>query len=234
MAIKGVLFDKDGTLIEVNGTWIPLYKHMLATVFGHSETEILDLLARTGYDVGSNSVAAGSVMAGGTTREIAEIWWPDISPEERRKRVFHIDNVIGPQAKSFVKPLMNLSPIFDELHAMGLVLGVGTNDGEASGRAHMVHLGVEQYFKIIMGSDSVAIPKPSGHMVQRFAEVTGLAPHEIAMVGDNSHDMEEARHGGAVAIAVLSGNAAHADIAHLADHTLPSVADIPQLLRSLT
>ena len=53
------------------------------------------------------------------------------------------------------------------------------------------------------------------------------------MVGDNSHDMEEARHGGALAIAVLSGNAAHADIAHLADHTLASVAEIPALLKSL-
>ncbi len=233
MAIKGILFDKDGTLIEVNGTWVPLYKHMLATEFGHDEAEISELLARTGYLADINSVRAGSVMAGGTTREIAAIWWPELSDVERGNRVYHIDNVIGPQAKSFVKPLMDLRPVFDELHEMGMVLGVGTNDGEASGRAHMVHLGVDHYFKIILGSDSVAIPKPSGQMVARFSEVTGLAPHEIAMVGDNSHDMEEARQGGAMAIAVLSGNAAHEDIAHLADHTLQSVAEIPALLRSL-
>jgi phosphoglycolate phosphatase len=233
MAIKGILFDKDGTLIEVNGTWIPLYKAMLADVFGHAPDEITDLLSRTGYIAESNSIRAGSIMAGGTTREIASIWWPEISAEERRDRVYHIDNVIGPQAKTFVKPLMDLLPVFDELHQMGFVLGVGTNDSEASGRAHMIHLGVAQYFEIILGSDSVKVPKPSGQMVARFAEVTGLAPHEIAMVGDNSHDIEEARHGGAMAIAVLTGNAGHDDIAHLADHTLNSVADIPQLLRSL-
>jgi phosphoglycolate phosphatase len=233
MMIKGILFDKDGTLIEVNGTWIPLYKTMLADVFGHGPDEITELLSRTGYISESNSIRAGSIMAGGTTREIASIWWPEISAEERRDRVYHIDSVIGPQAKSFVKPLMDLTPVFDELHQMGFVLGVGTNDSEASGRAHMVHLGVEQYFEIILGSDSVDVPKPSGQMVARFAEVTGLAPHEIAMVGDNSHDMEEARHGGAMAIAVLTGNAGHGDIAHLADHTLKSVADIPRLLREL-
>jgi phosphoglycolate phosphatase len=234
MAIKGILFDKDGTLIEVNGTWIPLYKSMLSEVFGHQPDEITELLARTGYDAQTDSIRAGSIMAGGTTREIASIWWPEISSDERRDRVYHIDNVIGPQAKSFVKPLMDLSPIFDELHEMGFLLGVGTNDSEASGRAHMVHLGVEQYFEIILGSDSVAVPKPSGQMVARFAEVTGFAPHEIAMVGDNSHDMEEARQGGAMAIAVLSGNAGHGDIAHLADHTLNSVADIAHLLKSLS
>ncbi len=233
MAIKGILFDKDGTLIEVNGTWIPLYKSMLVDVFGHSADEVTDLLSRTGFIESTNAIRAGSVMAGGTTAEIAEIWWPEVSAGERRDRVYHIDNVIAPQAKSFVKPLMDLAHVFDELHEMGLVLGVGTNDGEASGRAHMLHLGVDHYFKIILGSDSVAVPKPSGHMIARFAEVTGLERHEIAMVGDNSHDMEEARLGGALAIAVLSGNAAHADIAHLADHTLASVAEIPALLKSL-
>jgi phosphoglycolate phosphatase len=234
MAIKGILFDKDGTLIEVNGTWIPLYKTMLAEHYGHSTDEIAELLSRTGYQAETDDIRAGSIMAGGTTREIAAIWWPEISDHERRNRVYHIDNVIGPQAKSFVKPLMDLAPVFDELHHMGLVIGVGTNDSEASGRAHMVHLGVDHYFKVIIGSDSVAVPKPSGEMIARFAEITGLEPQEIAMVGDNSHDMEEARHGGAMAIAVLSGNAAHGDIAHLADHTLLSVADIARLLRALT
>ncbi len=234
MTIKGVLFDKDGTLIEVNGTWIPLYKSMLAEEFGHAEHEVEDLLKRVGYMIETDTVKAGSAMAGGTTREIAELWWPDIGEERRRERVYHIDNVIGPQAKSFVKPLMDLTPVFDELHLMGLVIGVGTNDSEASGRAHMVHLGVDHYFKTIIGSDSVAIAKPSGQMIARFAAVTGLKPAEIAMVGDNSHDMDEARAGGAgLAIAVLSGNASHGDIAHLADHVVQSVADIPSLLSQL-
>jgi phosphoglycolate phosphatase len=71
-------------------------------------------------------------------------------------------------------------------------------------------------------------------MIRKFAAHTGLAPAEIAMVGDNLHDIEEARNGGAgLAVAVLSGNAAHHDIAHLADHTLASVAELPSLMRSL-
>ncbi len=72
-------------------------------------------------------------------------------------------------------------------------------------------------------------------MVKRFAEKTGLKPEEIAMVGDNSHDMDEARAGGAgLAIGVLSGNAKHEDIAHLADHVVGSVADLPKLLKGST
>ena len=33
MSIRGVLFDKDGTLIDVNGTWVPIYRQMLREQF---------------------------------------------------------------------------------------------------------------------------------------------------------------------------------------------------------
>ena len=152
------------------------------------------------------------------------MWWPELNADQQAERVYYINNTIGPQAKSFVKPLMKLSHVFDELHAMGMILGLGTNDSEASGRAHMTHLDVHHYFDVMIGSDSVAEPKPSGLMIAHFAERTGLRPHEIAMVGDNSHDMDEARAGKAgLAIGVLSGNARHEDIAHLADHVINSV-----------
>ena len=39
--------------------------------------------------------------------------------------------------------------------------------------------------------------------------------------------------GAGLAIAVLTGNAGHGDIAHLADHTLRSIAELPALLRSI-
>ena len=232
MAIKGILFDKDGTLIEVNGTWIPVYKAMLSDVFGHSMGEIVEFLEKAGYDQATNHIQAGSVMAHGTTRELVALWWPDLNADQQRQRVHLIDNDLAPKALSYVKPLMDLQPVFDELHAMGLVLGVGTNDSEASGTAHMKHLKVHHYFDVVIGADSVDVPKPSGQMIKRFAKVTGLKPAEIAMVGDNTHDIDEARAGGAgLAIGVLSGNAAHEHLGHLADHVIASVAELPTLLK---
>ena len=54
------------------------------------------------------------------------------------------------------------------------------------------------------------------------------------MVGDNPQDMMAARNGGAgLALAVLTGASSREDIAHLADHVLGSVADVPALLESL-
>ena len=116
---------------------------------------------------------------------------------------------------------------------MKLHVGLATNDSHYSASNHLNHLGVIELFDEVIAADTVQTPKPSGDMIRKFASSVGLSPSEIAMVCDNAHDMEEARNGGAgLAIAVLTGNAGRDDIAHLADHTLHSIAELPALLRS--
>ncbi|WP_421695234.1 HAD family hydrolase [Aestuariivirga sp.] len=234
MKIGGILFDKDGTLIDVNATWVPIYRQVLQQLFSTDEAGAEEVMAKAGYDRATGKFRAGSLLAGGTTRQIVAAWWPGLSGEAFDEKVYHLDHDYTHLVREKLQPLMPLEPILSELRAMGLKLGVATNDSHVSARAHMAHIGVIEHFDDIIAADTVTVPKPSGNMIAKFAEITGLAPAAIAMVGDNHHDMEEARNGGAgLAIAVLSGNAAHEDIAHLADYTIASVADLPALLRSL-
>lgn len=234
MSIAGVLFDKDGTLIDVNATWVPIYREVLMELFATDAPGAEALMAKGGYDSASGKFRAGSVLAGGTTRQIAEIWWPGLPADELAGKIHVLDHGYTHLVRDRLAPLAPLEPILTDLRGMGLRLGIATNDSHVSAKAHMAQIGAIGHFEEIIAADTVAIPKPSGHMVRRFSEVTGLPPSAIAMVGDNHHDMEEARAGGAgLAIAVLSGNAAYGDIAHLADHTIDSVADLPALLRSL-
>ncbi len=234
MAIRGVLFDKDGTLIESDGTWIAVFKSFLAQVKKLGPDEVDALMAKAGYDIQNNKLIPGSVLAAGTSQESIAIWWPELDERGVYEKYLLLNNDFAHLAQDFMKPLMDLVPVLDQLHDMDLKLGVATNDTFRSATGHMHQLGVHGYFVEIIGADSVAIAKPSGQMIKRFAEATGLKPHEIAMVGDNTHDMEEARAGGAgLAIGVLTGNAAREDIAHLADYILDSIADIAPLLKSL-
>ena len=132
------------------------------------------------------------------------------------------------------KAVAQLTEVFDELRAAGFVLGVATNDVEAAAHAHMSHLGVVDHFDLLIGSDSVSAPKPHGNMIRLFCEKIGLQPHEIAMVGDNAHDMNEARAGGAgLAIGVLSGNSTSEDLEPLADHIIHNVGHLPALMKRL-
>jgi phosphoglycolate phosphatase len=228
MKIKAVLFDKDGTLIDVNRTWIPLYRELLSLEFKVSHDGADELLAKAGYDKASDSFLAGSILAGGTTKQLVGIWWPDMNAQAVAEKARHIDVHYAPLARQYLKPLMELSPVFDALKALGLRLGVATNDSSFSATGQMKKLEVDHYFESIIGADTVEVPKPSGQMIEHFAKSTGLKPSEIAMVGDNTHDLEEAKNGGAgLGIGVLTGNAKRHHIEHAADHVFESVADLP-------
>ncbi len=235
MSIRGVLFDKDGTLIDVNGTWVPIYRQLLCEQFDIEPGEANGMMERVGYNPNTEGFYANSILASGTTRQLIENWWPDLDEEGTLAKVRMIDVDYAPLSKSLLKPLMPLAPLLKELKEMKLHVGLATNDSHYSACNHLNHLGVFDLFDEVIAADTVAVPKPSGDMIRKFASTVGLKPSEIAMVGDNSHDIEEARNGGAgLAIAVLSGNASHEDIAHHADYTLESIAALPTLLRSLS
>ena len=234
MKIQGILFDKDGTLLDVNATWVPIYREALKQLFGLDDAAAEAKMEVAGYDRATGKLKAGSPLAGGTNREIAAIWWPQLSGAALDAHLEILEQRFAEMVRHKLVPLMPLEPILSDLRAMGFKLGVATNDSHFSARAHMAEVGVIEHFDDIIAADTVAVAKPAGNMIRKFAAMTGLPAAAIAMVGDNHHDMEEARNGGAgLAIAVLSGNAGREDIAHLADYTIDSVADLPALLRSL-
>lgn len=235
MAIKGVLFDKDGTLIDVTGTWVPVYRELLVEIFADLDAAAIEAkFVAAGYDPDLGAFRAGSVLAQGTTRDIVEVWWPDLDAAgvTEKMRLLNVD--YAHLGVKHLKSLMPLKPVLNELHAMKLRLGVGTNDTAASATLHMRALDAADLFDVILGADSVARPKPHGDMIHAFADAVGIKASEVAMVGDNPHDMETAHDAGAgLAIGVLTGNSATDHLAPLADHVIASIADLPALLRKL-
>ena len=234
MAIKGILFDKDGTLIEFDGFFGFTYLKMLQSHFGHSEAEALAMLVKTGFVPETGTCLGGSALASEPLGQIVRLWWPELPEAITQARAREIDENFDREALQKPKAVAELTQVFDELRAAGYILGVATNDVEAAAHAHMSHLGVVDHFDMLIGADSVVAPKPHGNMIRLFSEKIGLEPHEIAMVGDNAHDMNEARAGGAgLAIGVLSGNSTSEDLEPLADHVIHNVAHLPALMKRL-
>ncbi len=110
-----------------------------------------------------------------------------------------------------------LVPFLSALRADGFALGVATNDAEGPARAHLERAGVIQLFDFIAGYDSGYGAKPAPGMCLAFCEATGLAPDEVAMIGDSPHDLLAAKAAGMHPIGVETGPYPRAEIAPLAE-----------------
>ena len=74
MKYKGILFDKDGTLLDFNKTWIPIYR-IAAQEFADGDAVLENqLLEHHGFDATQKRFIGGSLLAAGNNHEIAHAW----------------------------------------------------------------------------------------------------------------------------------------------------------------
>jgi len=229
--IRGILFDKDGTLVDFNRTWFGITMELAHKAADGDTAKARALVEAGGYDWEMEKFRGGSVVAAGTIHDLVDLWHPELSLDEKRRRIRDYDAYAVSEGSRRAVGIAGLRETLEALAAKGYVLGIATNDSEAGARATAESLGLTALFTVIIGYDSVERAKPHADQLHLFAERTGLAPEAIAMVGDNAHDLEMAHAAGAgLAVGVLSGNSTLDDLGPLSDAILGSIADLPEFL----
>lgn len=233
-AIRGILFDKDGTLLDYEATWMPVNWQAARAAAGGDEALADRLMAAGGYDPTRRTVGAGTVLAAGNTIEIAEAWAPHLTAPDGDALVALIDDVFEQESAGSAVPVTDLRALFTRLKARGLTLGVATSDSLRGIVATLGGFDVLDLLDFKAGYDSGHGVKPGPGMVQGFCAAVGLAPESVAVVGDSTHDLVMgARAGVGLRVGVLSGASGHADLAPHADRILDSIADLEALLDDL-
>ena len=180
--IRGVLFDKDGTLFEYHGTWVPILFESAAMVAGSDGALVSRMLEAVGYDGKSGRIRAGSLFAGGDTLELADAWLALGVKRERAELVAALDETFARLAPASSVPVTDLAALFATLTGRGMKLGVATNDVEASARASMTRLALDPFLSFQAGYDSGHGTKPEPGMALAFCAAVGLAPAADAVI----------------------------------------------------
>ena len=233
MPIRGVLFDKDGTLVDFEATWAILARKMALLAADGDAARADILLEQSGLDLATNRFRADSIFAAGTNADVVELWHPHLDGPELAATVERFDRWTAVEASKSAVPLPGIESALLRLREMNVVLGIATNDSTEAAQLTAAALGWSDLFAATCGYDSVARPKPAPDAVFTFATSVGLHPSELAFVGDNRHDLEcgRAGHCGLV-VGVLSGTGTREALEPLADLILGSVADLPAALES--
>lgn len=230
--IRAVLFDKDGTLIDFDRTWFSVSWALAQRAAEGDEARARRLLDAGGYDWQASRFRANSVIAAGTVQDIVSLWHPTLDEADFHATVREYDAWCVAEGARSAVAIEGLRETLERLRAMDYRLGIATNDSEAGAHATAKALGIDPLFDAVIGYDTAARPKPHPDPLLYFAEKLGLEPHEIAMVGDNLHDLETARAARAgLAVGVLSGNSPREVLEPHADIVLDSVAALPALLK---
>lgn len=229
--IRGVLFDKDGTLVDFQKTWFAIGDLLALAAADGDRGKADDLMEAAGYDFEASRFKADSVFAAGTNADIVALWYPDAPAVDRLAMTGKFDVFTAQEGARRAVPLEGARDAIARLHASGMRLGVATNDSTGGAEKTLLALGMAQMFDAAYGYDAVANPKPAPDSIHAFCDLTGLKPSQIAMVGDNRHDLEMAHAGGAgLAIGVLSGTGTRETLMLMADVLLGSVAELPGYL----
>jgi phosphoglycolate phosphatase len=230
MTISGILFDKDGTLLDYWKSWVPVNRK-LALVAAAGDQMLADhLMQACGMDPVTGHVIADSLLAAGNTQEIAEGLVAAGSRLSAHELVHDLDGLFAEAAVNAV-PVTDLPAFFARLKARGLKLGVASSDNELSIRRTAEKFGFLDHLDYIAGYDSGHGCKPEPGMVHGFLAATGLQADQVAVVGDNSHDMHMGRNAGVgMTVGVLTGTGTRESLSLLSDHCLPDITGIEALI----
>ncbi len=232
-----VVFDKDGTLIELYHYWsqmAALRARLIARVLRLDRGLESGLVRAIGVDVSAGRLRpAGPV--GLKPREVVvraavgfleQAGCPDacgtcIEAFERA------DEISGGDIGRFVKPTPGAAELVGALHAAGVRVAVATVDRAGRARLAMDFLGFADRIDLVVGGDEVARAKPDPEMLELILARLGVARSRAVMVGDALTDLEMGRAAGFKAsIGVLTGFATRAQALALTPYVARNLSEV--------
>lgn len=233
---KGIIFDKDGTLIQLDSVWYKIVHRVLDDIFQmypnekNKRNKYLKIIGMSDNDFESTSLLACQ-----TNYFIAAAWFSLLENEHVNK-----ENFIHDACALFKKRSTADDLIFTEVEGaketlkylkdLNYVIGVVTADDVDAAVHSLKMTGLYDYVDFLGADDGVNKTKPDSDFYYMFKENFSLNEEEVLMVGDTLTDVKFARNSNIKVVGVLSGASRKEDLEGEADYILDSMKDIAKIL----
>ena len=211
MSIKLIIFDLDGTLTDSLADLTDTTNHMLARF---SRPALAQEQVRKLVGQGARNLVERA-MTGAAAGEI-----------EDALRIFLAYNDAHIAEKTRLYP--GVKDSLELLQAGQREMAVISNKHVALCRKLLAALGIDGYFRAVLGADSLPFRKPSPEPLLKLIRDFGVSAAETVMVGDSINDIAAGRGAGAVTIGCTYG---YGDVSELAeaDYRISRFVDLAEL-----
>ncbi len=204
--IETVLFDKDGTFIDLHYFWGQMTKLRVQEIIKRFDLhyEYFEKLCFfLGYDVNNEKMLADGITALYSRSRIIEIFKSNLetlnikTTEKELEEIFdYVSIKFYKGIEKYTKPIDSAIQFIDKLHSMGVKVGIVTSDSVKSTKLTLKQFGWEKYFDCVIGRESSPFTKESGEPTKLALKELSANPKTTIMIGDAPMDYISAKNAG--------------------------------------
>ena len=200
-----VIFDKDGTLIDVHYYWggmVELRAKLLSkkyVKFQYQEKATYELMSNMGISLETMKIKPmGPVGIKpreyiiNTAYQVVKQYFDAITIEQVSSVFKEIDVNSQTHLAQLVKPLPGVEELLATLKQQKIKIAIATTDLTSRAKLAMDSIGLTHYFDCIAGSDLVDEAKPSADLVNYLCDKMACEKSKTLVVGDSIVDLRMA------------------------------------------
>ena len=189
MALRAVLFDMDGTLLDTAPDFVAVCQSMLAA---RDLPPVDDQLIR-------------DVVSGGARAMVSATFDLEVGAEGFEALRLEFLERYQQHCAVLSKPFDGMLELLSDIEASRLIWGVATNKPVIFAEPIMQQLNLAERSAVLVCPDHVPRSKPAPDMLLLACEKIGVAPADVLFVGDDARDIEAGRAAGCKTAAVTYG-----------------------------
>ena len=211
--IEGVIFDKDGTLTDSHVYWAEIIRRRANKICKFFELRNYDLYKdltfTMGLDIGTGRLMPEGPIAIKSRHEVISSlmgYLEKLGYLDTHDTLVNIFKEVSDEfvdVRGYIEPIESCCRLVRKLKEFGVKMSLLTSDTTSNAEIATDHLGLSNYFDLILGTDKVNEKKSSGKTALYACECMSLLPEKVIAIGDTEVDYimsQEAGLGGCILV----------------------------------